>query len=51
VISAISGLSHDITVVMVAHRLSTLVDCDRIFHLNQGAIVRTEERTKIGMSR
>jgi ATP-binding cassette subfamily B protein len=45
VIAAIAGLSSEITVVMVAHRMSTLADCNRILHLNHGRIVHVEHRS------
>ena len=38
VMQAIEGLSRDLTVVMIAHRLSTLQRCDRIIRLDQGAL-------------
>lgn len=41
VMRAINGLGKDITVIMVAHRLSTLKDCDVIYELQDGQIVRS----------
>jgi ATP-binding cassette, subfamily B, bacterial PglK len=38
VMAAIAQLSREITVVMVAHRLSTLANCDRIVHMRDGRI-------------
>ena len=38
VMEAISQLASDITVILVAHRLSTLVGCDRIIQLEGGAV-------------
>lgn len=38
VIEALEGLSRELTVVMIAHRLSTLKSCDRIFRLENGRI-------------
>jgi len=38
VMSAIDGLSREITILMVAHRISTLRNCDRIVKLEGGKI-------------
>ncbi len=40
VMSAIDGLSRDLTILMVAHRISTLRNCDRIVKLHGGKIAR-----------
>lgn len=39
VMEAVEGLSNDLTVVMIAHRLSTVEHCDRIIRLENGLIV------------
>ncbi|MEM6448156.1 MAG: ABC transporter ATP-binding protein, partial [Cyanobacteria bacterium P01_D01_bin.123] len=39
VISSISNLENRVTVIMIAHRLSTVRDCDCIFHMEQGKLV------------
>ena len=36
---SIVNLSHHFTVILIAHRLSTVAVCDRIFELNQGQLV------------
>jgi ABC-type multidrug transport system fused ATPase/permease subunit len=36
---AMNGLSSDLTVIMVAHRLSTLRQCNRVIRLQQGKVV------------
>lgn len=41
VMSAIDRLSHTLTLVMVAHRLSTVKSCDKIFHLEGGRLVNS----------
>lgn len=41
VMDAIDGLGKDLTILMIAHRLSTLQRCDRIVELSHGRIVRT----------
>jgi ABC-type multidrug transport system fused ATPase/permease subunit len=38
VMRAIEGLSHDITILIIAHRLTTLKHCDRIVEIADGAI-------------
>ncbi|MFM6006403.1 MAG: ATP-binding cassette domain-containing protein, partial [Sphaerospermopsis kisseleviana] len=38
VMAAIEGLSHQLTVILIAHRLTTVQKCDRIFHLDQGRL-------------
>ena len=35
---AINQLSKDLTIVMIAHRLSTVRSCDRVIRLHQGAV-------------
>lgn len=39
VMDAIRNLRHDLTVIVIAHRLSTVRDCDRIYLLGQGTIL------------
>ena len=39
VMEAIGGLGRDLTIVMIAHRLTTLAVCDRLVRLDQGVIV------------
>lgn len=38
VIDAVEGLSRDLTLVMVAHRLTTVQRCDRVIQLDRGII-------------
>ena len=40
VMQAIDALGKDMTVLMVAHRVSTLRGCDRIFELKSGSLLR-----------
>jgi ABC-type multidrug transport system fused ATPase/permease subunit len=37
---AICASSRDVTALIIAHRLTTLRTCDRVFELNNGRIVR-----------
>ena len=39
VMDAIEGLSKELTIVMIAHRLSTVERCDRVIKLDQGCVV------------
>ena len=39
VMDAINNLSKDITIVLIAHRLNTVKDCDTIFKLEKGNLV------------
>lgn len=43
VMKAISGLGSDLTVLIIAHRLTTLKNCDTVVELKNGCIVRTGE--------
>lgn len=40
--NAIEGLDNDLTIIMVAHRLTTLKNCNRILELNKGKIMQYE---------
>ena len=40
VMEAIEGLSNDLTILMIAHRLSTVQRCDRVVELGHGAVQR-----------
>ena len=40
VMRILDGLSQDLTIVMIAHRLSTLSQCDRVFELTPRAPIR-----------
>ena len=44
---AFEALMKGKTVLMIAHRLSTLSDCDRIFELEHGVLVRTGSHAEI----
>ena len=39
VMEAIEGLSRELTIVLIAHRLSTVQRCDRVIRLEQGRLV------------
>jgi len=39
VMEAINKLRHDITIILIAHRLSTVLECDQIYLLEKGKVV------------
>ncbi|WP_338429761.1 ABC transporter ATP-binding protein [Synechococcus elongatus] len=47
VMQAIESLSRDLTILVIAHRLTTLTHCDRIIELSQGSILKTIEDLKL----
>ena len=40
VMNSINNLDNNITIIMIAHRLNTVKDCDIIFKLEKGRIVK-----------
>ena len=38
VMSAVDGLGKDITIILIAHRLSTVQSCDRLIRLSNGVV-------------
>ena len=46
VISAIDNINTDATIIMIAHRLSTLDKCDRIFKIEEGKILEIIDQKK-----
>ena len=41
VMEAINGLGRDLTILMIAHRLSTVQNCDQIIELGKGKVIRS----------
>ena len=39
IINSINSLSKDLTIIIIAHRVSTVMNCNRIFELNKGSLV------------
>jgi len=39
VMEAVNNLSKNITIIMIAHRLSTVSKCDKIFHFDKGELI------------
>ena len=44
VMASVAALGKDITIVMIAHRLTTLKDCNRVIHLEHGRIDKVVEQ-------
>ena len=40
VLKSIYSLSKSLTIIMIAHRTSTLSDCDRVLKLDKGLIIK-----------
>ena len=40
VMEAVEDLSRDLTLVMIAHRLTTVANCDRIIELEKGKVLK-----------
>ena len=50
VMQAIENIGHDITIIMIAHRISTLKNCTQIVELNNGRISRIGDFQSISHS-
>jgi ABC-type multidrug transport system fused ATPase/permease subunit len=50
VMQALDDLSRELTLVIIAHRLSTVAGCDRVIELNQGRISRVISPSQLGVS-
>ena len=48
---SLQGLQEDITLIIVAHRLSTLSFCDRIIELKNGSILKTHTPKTLGLKK
>ena len=40
IMNSIENLTPDLTVILVAHRLSTVRNCDRIFEMKEGKLIK-----------
>jgi ABC-type multidrug transport system fused ATPase/permease subunit len=47
IIEAIDGLARRITIILIAHRLNTVINCDRIFVLEHGRLVDSGRYTDL----
>jgi ABC-type multidrug transport system fused ATPase/permease subunit len=50
VMAAIDGLSGELTIILIAHRLTTVEKCDCIFELHQGKIIHQGKFQKLASS-
>ncbi len=50
VINALDDLDRDLTIIMVAHRMTTLSRCDRIIEIKSGRVIRTGAYTDLCIS-
>jgi len=51
VMHSINALNRDLTVVMVAHRHSTLANCDIVFEITAGTVTRSGSLASAGSIR
>ena len=49
VMEAIEGLSDELTIIMIAHRLTTLRNCNLIIRLEGGTVVSTSTYAELGV--
>ena len=47
ILESIQGLNPDITILMIAHRLSTVTECDKIFYVENGMITASGSYTEV----
>ena len=50
VMEAVNDLSGSMTIVMIAHRLSTLERCDTVFELHPGGEIKVREYSELAQS-
>lgn len=49
VMDAVYGLSRELTLVIIAHRLSTVANCDYVIELEQGKVARVLSPSQLGL--
>ena len=47
IINSIENLSSKLTIILIAHRLSTVKNCDRIFELNEGELINIYKKNEL----
>jgi ABC-type multidrug transport system fused ATPase/permease subunit len=50
VIKAVNKIKHKITIIMIAHRLSSVKNCDQIFLINKGRLISQGKYTELVIS-
>ena len=46
IMNSIENLTPDLTVILVAHRLSTVRNCDRIFEMKEGKLIKIYKKNE-----
>ena len=49
VMDAVDSLSRELTLVIIAHRLSTVANCDHVIELEQGRVARVLSPSQLGL--
>ena len=44
IIDLLEALSPDLTIIIIAHRLTTLKNCDKVFELSEGKLVQIKDK-------
>ena len=47
IMNSIENLSSDLTIILIAHRLSTVINCDRIFEFNEGELIKIYKQDEL----
>ena len=47
IMNSIAKLSSELTIILIAHRLSTVRNCDRIFELNEGELIKIYKKNEL----
>ena len=47
IMNSIENLSSELTIILIAHRLSTVKNCDRIFELNDGELIKIYKKNEL----
>ena len=47
IMNSIENLTPDLTIILVAHRLSTVKNCDRIFEIKKGELINIYKKNEL----